>query len=55
MGCSQNCGPPLFMCYIPAPNIQGYQNETLILGITHMVDTKQNLPEPKHLIFSELW
>ena len=36
MGCSQNHGPLLGIDYITAPNIQGYQNGTRILGTPRM-------------------
>ena len=36
MGRSQNYGPLVVMSYIAVPDIQGYQNGTLILGTTHI-------------------
>ena len=36
MGGCQNDGPFLDPYYITKPNIQGYQNGTLILGTTHI-------------------
>ena len=36
MGSSQNYGPLLVIGSITAPYIEGYQNGTLILGITHV-------------------
>ena len=36
MGCSQNIGPFLVIDYTTAPNIQGYQNGTLMWGATHV-------------------
>ena len=38
MGCPQNYGPlgVIDYIYMTAPNISGYQNGTLILGIPHI-------------------
>ena len=36
MGEFQHYGPLLVIDYITAPNVEGYQNGTLILGTTHI-------------------
>ena len=35
-GLSSRLGPLLVVDYITAPNVQGYQNGTIILGTAHM-------------------
>ena len=55
MGCSPNYGPLFVIGSITVPNIQGYQNGTLILGTTQILTKRYYLVAISYSIPPSVW